>query len=71
MAHVSLSIKQKQIHRHNRLVVAKEEERRSVMDGEFGVSRCKLLHLEWISNEVPLYSTGNYIHSPGIDHDGK
>ena len=22
------------------------------MDGEFGVSRCKLLHLEWISNQV-------------------
>ena len=34
--------------------------RRSGMDGEFGVSRCKLLHLEWISNEVLLYSTGNY-----------
>ena len=27
----------------------------------FGVSRCKLLHLEWISNEILLYSTGNYI----------
>ena len=23
---------------------------RSGMDGEFGVGRCKLLHLEWISN---------------------
>ena len=31
------------------------------MDLEFGVSRCKLLHLEQISNEIPLYSTGNYI----------
>jgi len=41
------------------------------MDWEFGVSRCKLLHLEWINNEVLLYSTGNYIQSPGIDHDGK
>ena len=27
----------------------------SGMDGEFGVSRCKLLHLEWISNEILLY----------------
>ena len=26
-----------------------------------GVSRCKLLHLELISNEILLYSTGNYI----------
>ena len=25
--------------------------------GEFGVSRCKLLRLEWISYEVLLYST--------------
>ena len=33
----------------------------SGMDWEFGVSRCKLLHLEWISNEILLYSTGNYI----------
>ena len=30
----------------NRLVVAKEEDRESGMDGEFGVSICKLLHLE-------------------------
>lgn len=29
-------------------------------DGEFGVSRCKLSHLEWISKEILLYSTGNY-----------
>ena len=26
----------------------------SDMDWEFGVSRCKLLHLEWISDEVQL-----------------
>ena len=43
----------------------------SGMDGGFRVSRCKLLHLEWKSNEVPLYSTGNYIQSPGIDHNGE
>ena len=41
------------------------------MDWEFGVSRCKLLHLEWINNKVLLYSTGNYIQSPGINHRGK
>ena len=33
----------------------------SRMDWEFGVSRCKLLPLEWLSNEILLYSTGNYI----------
>ena len=41
------------------------------MDGEFKVSRCKLFHLECISNEILLYSTGNYIQSPGIDRAGK
>ena len=25
------------------------------VDGELGVNRCKLLHLEWISNEILLY----------------
>ena len=41
------------------------------MDGAFGVSRCKLFPLEWISNEVLLYSPGSSIRSPGIDQDGK
>ena len=41
----------------------------NVMDWKFGVSRCKLLHLECISNEVLLYITGNYIQSLGIEHD--
>ena len=31
----------------------------SGMDQEFGVSSCKLLYLEWISNEVLRYNTGN------------
>ena len=42
----------------NRLMVTKGG---GEMDGNFGVSRCKLLDLEWISNEVLLYSIGNYI----------
>ena len=36
------------------------------MDWEFGVSRYQLFHLEWKSNEILLYSTGNYIQSLGI-----
>ena len=37
-----------------------------------GLGFCKLLHLEWIDNEVLLlYSIGNYIQSPGINHNGK
>ena len=41
------------------------------MDWEFGVDRCKLLCIERIKNKVLLHSTGNYIKSFGIDHDGK
>ena len=55
----------------NRLMVAKGEGRGSGMTREFGVSRCKPLHLEWIKNKALLYSTGNYTQSPGTDHDGK
>ena len=33
----------------NRLVVVKGEGRGSGMDWEIGVSRCKLLHSEWIA----------------------
>ena len=40
------------------------------MNGEFGVGGCKLLHLEWISNRVLLYSTGNYVQSFALEHDG-
>ena len=41
----------------NRLVVAEGRGR----EWEFGVNRCKLLPLEWISHEVLLCSTGNCI----------
>ena len=33
--------------------------------------RCKLVHTEWINNKVLLYSTGNYIQYPVINHNGK
>ena len=39
-------------------------------EGWTGVRRCKLLHLEWI-NKVLLYSMGNYIQYPVINHNGK
>ena len=55
----------------SRLVVA-EGGGGSGMDGEFGVRRCEPLCLEGISvKQVLLYSTGNYIQSPGIDQDGR
>ena len=39
------------------------------MDREFRTG--SLSHVEWISNETLLYSTGNYIHFLGIEHDGR
>ena len=44
--------------------VPREEGGGSGMDGEFGVGRCKLLNIEWIS-------TGNYVQSLGLEHDGR
>ena len=41
------------------------------MDWEFGISRCKLVYIEWIKNKVLLYSTGNYIQYPVIHQNGK
>jgi len=38
---------------------------------EFGVSRGKQLHLKWISNEVLLHRTGNYIQFLWTDRDGR
>ena len=48
------------------LMVAKGEDGGGVMDWEFGISRCKLLYIQWINNKVVLYSTGNYIQYPVI-----
>ena len=52
-------------------MVAEGEGEGEGLDWEFGVSRCKVLHIEWINNKVLLYSTGNYILHPGTNHNGK
>ena len=41
------------------------------MDWEFEINRGKLLYLECINNKVLLYSTGNYIQYPVVNHNGK
>ena len=38
---------------------------------EFGISRYKLLYMEWVNNKVPLYSTEDYMHYPVINDNGK
>ena len=54
-----------------RLVVAMGEAGGGGKDCQLGISRRKLLYIEWINNKVLLYSTGNYIQYPGINHSGK
>ena len=48
-------------------MVAKGEGNGGGLVWEFGVSRCKLVYIEWINNKVLLYSTGNYIQYPVIN----
>ena len=67
---MNLSTEQKQTHRHGEQTCGCQR-RGSGMDGEFGISKCKLLHIEWISNEVLQCSTGNCIQSLVIERDGR
>ena len=58
----------------SKLVIAKQGVGAGVggrMDWEFGITRCKLLHTKWKNNKVLLYSTGNHIQHPVINHNGK
>ena len=52
-------------------MIAKGERGGGRMDLEFGVSRCKLLHIEWTNSNILLYSTGKYIQYPVINHNKK
>ena len=63
----------KQTHRHKEQTCGCQGGGRGEggIDCEFGVSICKLLHIEWINNKVLLYRTGNYTQYPMINHTGK
>ena len=41
------------------------------MEREFGISRCKLVYIEWINNKVQLDGTENYIQYLVTNHNGK
>ena len=56
---MNLSTEKKIMDLENRVVVAKGGRGGSRRDWELGVNRCRLLTLEWISNEILLHSTGN------------
>ena len=60
MTQINLSTEKKHTHAHDKQTCGCQGGvGRSGMDLEFGVIRYKLLHLEWISNEILLCSTGN------------
>ena len=65
---MNLSMKQKQAYRHREQTCGCQG---GGMDWEFGISRCKLVYIGWINNKVLLYSTGNYIQYPVINHNRK
>ena len=66
-----LSTKQKKIQRYREQTCSLPRERGGGegMDQEFGISRC-ILYTGWI-NKVILYSTGNHIQYPVINHNEK
>ena len=61
MTKMNIQSKHKQTHKHGEQTYdcPGGERERMGMDWEFGVTRYKLLHLEWRSNKILLYSTGN------------
>ena len=73
--HIENSVSHSQIPKRNtdaeiRLTLPREAGSRRGIDWGFEVGRCKLLRLEW-KNKFLQYSTGDYIQSPGIKHNGK
>ena len=55
----------------NRLVIAKGKVWWVGIDWEFGISRRKLLYIEWINITQSYCSTGTYIQYSMINHNGK
>ena len=66
-----MNLSTKQTHRHKEDLRLPRRVGKGRMDGEFGISRFKLLYIECMNNKVLLYSTGNYIQYTVINHDGK
>ena len=72
MAQMNLSTEKKIMDLENRLVVAKGEGEGVGWMGCLGLTdRCKLLLLEWISNEILPCSTENYVWSLMMEHDNE
>ena len=52
-------------------MVAEEEGVGGGKDWELGTSSGTLVCIGWINHKVLLYSTGNYVQCPVINHNGK
>ena len=69
---MNVSTEQKQTHRQGKQTFHCQGGGARERDGwGVRVSGCKRLHVEWISNEVLLDSTGNSIQSLVTEHDRK
>ena len=67
----NLPMKQKPSHRHGEQTCGCQGGgNREGPDWEFGISRCKLLYIEWVI-KVLLNRTGNYIQYPAINYNEK
>ena len=67
---MNLLMKQKSTHRHREQTCdCQGEVGREGMDWKFGISRWKLLCIEWINNKALLFRNCNQYHV--INHDGK
>ena len=53
------------------LVVTNRKPGRTGMSWKFGISRYKLICIEWINNKILLFKTRNYIWYPIINYKGK
>ena len=69
MVQMNRSTEKKLMDLENRLVGCQGGGGGKGMDWELGVDRCRLLPLEWISNEILLCIPGNYVWSLMLEHD--
>ena len=60
---------QKQTHRHRNQIYGYQSGKRGGINWETTFSRYTLLYTKQINSKVLLYSTGNYIQYPVINHN--
>ena len=62
MTQMNLSTEKKPMDLENRFGLPRGRGKEWDGMGVWAYYRCKLLYLEWISNEILLYAIGNYIN---------